>query len=61
MKTGFISSWVTLEVILQSSEAERYCAMEGYNKVKNDACDTYKDATDGIAKEQELEKPHHNM
>ena len=40
---------MNLEVILQNAEVEKYCEIEEYNKVENDAFNIYNDTTAKIA------------
>ena len=61
MESSLILFQVNLEVISDSAEADRWCKMEGYNDVENDAGDAYPHyATAGTAG-QEHEEPQYNM
>lgn len=61
MESSLILFQLNSEVISDSAEADRWCKMEGYNDVENDAGDAYPhDASVGTAG-QELEEPQYNM
>lgn len=61
MELGLISFRKSLEVFSEDALAEKYCKMEKYENVENDALDVYKYVTVGTVGQQKYEKLHHNL